>query len=493
MENKPENNSASNQNELDLGLNQAEPTTPKKSFEPNSSSFLNKFFGKKNAPQNNPFAERKEPTFGATASSHQTGNNATSGAFHQPSQAAEKSVEYTQETHEPAVNKEAQVEITVEKSDVEKSAVENGAEKAEELVAEAQKAAEQTTEQANSAKANLKNPENWAVMQKLPRKHRRLFIAIAGAVAVLGALVLLKPSSDTVEDFQANHNGNNMPIEFQSLDPNQPVENADMANTVQPAESTETAETTDKNPQTNQNNGTSETAAQNTAPTTGSTVSSGSASTVAPAVSNAQTVAANAQTAVENTQNTASAKPEVTADTNTAAEQAAREQQTKAAAEKAQQQQRLREQQAQAKARAEKLKAEQQAKAAQEKAKAEKLAAERARAKAALNGAPISEAKPVNSKPTAAATTSKAASAISKTLTVPASTSLFQVFRTNGLDIRDVNAMTKANGVGNALSSFKPGDKVQVSTNSEGRVTSMRLSDGSVFTRQADGSYKYSK
>jgi len=470
VDNKPENHSASNQNELDLGLNQVEPITPKKSFEPNSSSFLNKFFGKKNAPQNNPFAERKEPTFGtATTTNTAAVNYTTEGVFNQPAQAVAKSFTSTKET----VAEELDSTSDSEAAKVE-SAVENSREKTEELFEETLQETEQSTEEAVAvAKPNMKNPENWAIMQKLPQKHRRLFIAITGAVAVLIALVLLKPSSDTVEDFQASNNGNNMPIEFQSLDPNQPIENADMANTVQPVEPPVVAET---NPTTHTEPATT---AQNSAPMVEPAMPAESTPAVMPPASNMPT--------------TASVPAESAVDTK--ASQVAQEQQAKAAAEKAHQEQLLREQQA--KARAEKLKAEQQAKAraeklkaAQEKARAEKLAAEKVRAQTALNGAPVSEAKPASSKAT---TTTKAAAGTNKTLTVPASTSLFQVFRSNGLDIRDVNAMTKANGVGNALSNFKAGDKVQVSTNSEGRVSRMRLSDGSVFTRQADGSYKYSK
>ena len=64
-----------------------------------------------------------------------------------------------------------------------------------------------------------------------------------------------------------------------------------------------------------------------------------------------------------------------------------------------------------------------------------------------------------------------ASTGATKTLTVPQGVSLMQVFRDNKLNIADVNAMTKANGAGNALSSFKPGDKVQVSVNGQGRVS----------------------
>ena len=53
--------------------------------------------------------------------------------------------------------------------------------------------------------------------------------------------------------------------------------------------------------------------------------------------------------------------------------------------------------------------------------------------------------------------------------------------------------MSKAAGAGNVLSSFKPGDKVAVSVNSQGRVNEMRLSNGARFVRQSDGSYEYKK
>ena len=80
-----------------------------------------------------------------------------------------------------------------------------------------------------------------------------------------------------------------------------------------------------------------------------------------------------------------------------------------------------------------------------------------------------------------------------KNLVVPQGVSLMQVFRDNNLQIADVNAMTKANGAGNVLSSFKPGDQVQVLLNAQGRVTELRLSNGGHFIRQADGSYTFKK
>ena len=98
----------------------------------------------------------------------------------------------------------------------------------------------------------------------------------------------------------------------------------------------------------------------------------------------------------------------------------------------------------------------------------------------------ILEAKPATTK-------TVNTSAGSKTLVVPQGVSLMQVFRNNNLPIADVNAMTKANGAGNALSSFKPGDKVQVTVNAQGRVNELRLSNGGRFIRQADGSYQFKK
>ena len=88
---------------------------------------------------------------------------------------------------------------------------------------------------------------------------------------------------------------------------------------------------------------------------------------------------------------------------------------------------------------------------------------------------------------------SAATAVTGKNLVVPQGVSLMQVFRDNNLQIVDVNAMTKASGAGNVLSSFKPGDQVQVLLNAQGRVTELRLSNGGRFIRQADGSYTFKK
>ena len=111
------------------------------------------------------------------------------------------------------------------------------------------------------------------------------------------------------------------------------------------------------------------------------------------------------------------------------------------------------------------------------------------------NKVQIVEAKSATNKAVKAAepVAQTASTGATKTLTVPQGVSLMQVFRDNKLNIADVNAMTKAPGAGNVLSSFKPGDRVQVLLNSQGRVNQLRLSNGSKFIRQSDGSYQYKK
>ncbi len=95
-------------------------------------------------------------------------------------------------------------------------------------------------------------------------------------------------------------------------------------------------------------------------------------------------------------------------------------------------------------------------------------------------------------KPTAkvapAATQTTSAVVSSKTMTVPKSTSLMQVFRDNNLNISDVNAMSKANSV---VSNLKVNEKVTVRLDKNNRVVEMSIGSGGKFTRQADGSYRF--
>lgn len=481
MENTPKNDS-SNQNELDLGLNSNEPVTPRKTTT-NEPSFLNKFFKKKETATN-PFAERREPTFGmdnthstissgdvvksvaASVNNNPTNYGANNMNPQQPAAPNNPAQDHHTATTYSAFENRQQEAVSAQNNDSLQTETANYAE----APAESEKPA--------TAKRSIKNPEDWKVMQKLPHKHRRLFIAIAAAVIILAALLLLKPrSSETVEDFQANNNGNAMPIEFQSLDPNKPLENTEAAttNNVEPSQ--------DVNAPAGEVQPNEQTASGVTGAVS---AAAGAAESRAQNMANQPTesgTAANMPAAAENTATTANPTPvaNAPASPDNQAQLKAAEQ---ARLEKAREAQRKAEQQAQAA----KLKAEQQAK---EKAR---LAQQQAQAKAqtaAKDKTPVVDAKPAGTKMEAAQ--SKSAGGSSKTLTVPSGTSLFQVFRTNGLDIRDANAMTKAAGASNVLSSFKANDKVQVATNSEGRVSTMRLSDGSVFTRQSDGTYKYSK
>lgn len=184
-------NVQSSQNELDLGLNQAEPITPKKTIQP-SSSILGKakgLFTKKNHVQTN-FQQRKEPTFGHTP--------------------AQESIPFisseTLRTEQEPVLQTNSTEENISAVDEEISAENN---------------ADETVEKAE--KPILAQPEKWKVLQVLPAKHRRLFMAIFVLVILLIIFFALKPSSDTVESFTQS-NSNEIPVQFQSLDQSQPVE-----------------------------------------------------------------------------------------------------------------------------------------------------------------------------------------------------------------------------------------------------------------------------
>lgn len=77
-----------------------------------------------------------------------------------------------------------------------------------------------------------------------------------------------------------------------------------------------------------------------------------------------------------------------------------------------------------------------------------------------------------------------------KSMSVPKSTSLMQVFRDNKLNISDVNAMSKTN---NMVSNLKAGERVTVRLDKNNRVVEMSVGSGGKFTRRADGSYSFSK
>ena len=463
MDNKNQPNDNSSQNELDLGFNHTDSVTPRKPVQQSGSIFdkAKGLFGKKEQPDTQ-FHVRREPTFGAAASqpfspsqafqSENTEQSASSSAFG---------------SQEPVEN--VQVESVAE----EKVIFENSP--AEEIVEEVTTQAE-TVAPAAAAAASLKSPEKWKVLQMLPEKHRRLFIAILGLVVLLIIFFTLKPNSDTVESFE-QQNGNEIPVQFQSLDQSQPVETTilDNNNTVAPAKTEQTAND----------------AKSDTPPAmeyVGDKADAAKSQTAEPAQQTVAQQPATQPAPVKPTLDATSKEPllrtlQPTAEKHTATVEhkaEPRREHTPVVQEK------------------------KQPKPVTEKATAQPTQTVK------KEQSKIQEAKPVATKETkvqiveAKSATNKtvkaaepvvqtASTGATKTLTVPQGVSLMQVFRDNKLNIADVNAMTKANGAGNALSSFKPGDKVQVSVNGQGRVSELRLSNGGKFIRQADGSYQYKK
>ena len=461
MDNKNQPNDNSSQNELDLGFNQSDSVTPRKTIQQSGSIFdkAKGLFGKKQQADTQ-FHVRREPTFGA----------ATSQPF-SPSQTfqSENAEQVAQasacSSQEPVEN--VQVENVVE----EKVIFENSP--TEEVVEDATTQAETV---APAAAASLKSPEKWKVLQMLPEKHRRLFIAILGLVVLLIIFFTLKPNSDTVESFE-QQNGNEIPVQFQSLDQSQPVETTilDNNNTVAPAKTEQTAND----------------AKSDTPPAmeyVGDKADAAKSQTAEPAQQTVAQQPATQPAPVKPTLDATSKEPllrtlQPTAEKHTATVEhkaEPRREHTPVVQEKKQ-----------PKPATEKVTAQptQTVKKEQSKIQEAKPVATK-ETKVQIVEAKSSTNKTVKAAEPVAQTASTGAT---KTLTVPQGVSLMQVFRDNKLNIADVNAMTKANGAGNALSSFKPGDKVQVSVNNQGRVSELRLSNGGKFIRQADGSYQYKK
>lgn len=462
MDNKNQPNDNSSQNELDLGFNHSDSVTPRKPVQQSGSIFdkAKGLFGKKEQPDTQ-FHVRREPTFGAAASQPFS----PSQAFQ--SENTEQSVQSSAfGAQEPVEN------VQVENAAEEKVIFENSP--AEEIVEEVTTQAETVAPAA--AAASLKSPEKWKVLQMLPEKHRRLFIAILGLVVLLIIFFTLKPNSDTVESFE-QQNSNEIPVQFQSLDQSQPVETTvlDNNNTTAPATTEQTAND-----------------AKSDAPPVMEYVGDkADAAKSQPAEPAQQTVAQQPATQpvpVKPTLDATSKEPllrtlQPTAEKHTATVEhkaEPRREHTPVVQEK------------------------KQPKPVTEKATAQPTQTVK------KESSKIQEAKPVATKDSkvqiveaksathnavkaAEPAAQTASTGATKTLTVPQGVSLMQVFRDNKLNISDVNAMTKASGAGNALSSFKPGDKVQVSVNSQGRVSELRLSNGGKFIRQADGSYQYKK
>jgi len=464
VDNKNQPNDNSSQNELDLGFNHSDSVTPRKPVQQSGSIFdkAKGLFGKKEQPDTQ-FHVRREPTFGAAASQPFS----PSQAF-QSENAEQSAPSSAFGAQEPVEN--VQVENVAE----EKVIFENSP--AEEIVEEVTTQAETVAPAVTTAAASLKSPEKWKVLQMLPEKHRRLFIAILGLVVLLSIFFTLKPNSDTVESFE-QQTSNEIPVQFQSLDQSQPVETTvlDNNNNAAPATTEQAANE-----------------AKSDAPPAMEYVGDKADSAKSqPAEPAQQTVAQQPATQPAPVQPAVAPAPvkepvkivQPTVEKHTAMVEhkvEPRREQTPVVQEK------------------------KQPKPVTEKATAQPTQTVKKESSKIQEGKPVAtkdskvqivEAKSAthNAVKAAEPAAQTASTGATKTLTVPQGVSLMQVFRDNKLNISDVNAMTKASGAGNALSSFKPGDKVQVSVNSQGRVSELRLSNGGKFIRQADGSYQYKK
>ena len=458
MDNKNQPNDNSSQNELDLGFNHSDSVTPRKPVQQSGSIFdkAKGLFGKKEQPDTQ-FHVRREPTFGAAASQPFS----PSQAFQRENteQSAPSSAFGTQE---PVEN------VQVENVTEEKVIFENSP--AEEIVEEVTTQTE-TVAPAATVASSLKSPEKWKVLQMLPEKHRRLFIAILGLVVLLIIFFTLKPNSDTVESFE-QQNSNEIPVQFQSLDQSQPVETTvlDNNNNAAPATTEQAANEakSDAPPAMEYVGDKADAAKSQPAEPAQQTVAQQPATQPAVAPAPVKEPVKTVQPTVEKHTATVEHKAEP------------RREQTPVVQEKKQ-----------PKPVTEKVTVQPTQTVKKESSKIQEAKPVATKD----NKVQIVDAKSASNNAVKATepTVQTASTGATKTLTVPQGVSLMQVFRDNKLNISDVNAMTKANGAGNALSSFKPGDKVQVSVNSQGRVSELRLSNGGKFIRQADGSYQYKK
>ncbi|OOF47089.1 opacity-associated protein OapA [Rodentibacter trehalosifermentans] len=437
--NNNQSNDNQSQNELDLGLTQADSITPRKPIQ-SKESLLDKakgLFGRKEQPETQ-FHVRKEPTFGEN--SVQENVQAQQPHF---------ATEFTA-TEQAGQKVEATVESVVESVETKVEEVEESATSATEQVKETLSAG------ATVAATALKRPEKWKILQILPEKHRRLFIAILALVLLLIVFFALKPSSDTVESFELQ-NSNEIPVQFQSLDQSQPIETTVLDSIPAPQETSPVAE-----PQMQSES--------NTPVEPGKMEYLGDTSKEAPKPQ--ETVVATPSVQPDLTP-VAPVRPQPAKPVEPRRETVAREA-VKSVAQDHKTVEKTTVKPVQTKTETVRKASVQETKAAPKNERKVQIV----------------EAKPATTNTSA---TKAVSSGASKTLTVPKGVSLMQVFRDNNLNISDVNAMTKANGAGNALSSFKPGDKVQVSLNGQGRVSELRLSNGAKFVRQADGSYQFKK
>ncbi|WP_424407598.1 opacity-associated protein OapA [Pasteurella sp. PK-2025] len=435
------------QNELDLEFNSMEPITPKKNIKPEPSLFdkAKGLFAKKE--QASPSHQRKEPTLGSTHS-----QAVSQPPAHATEQAHPESIPQTDKAPSlsaSAVNEQTtggentmQNESTPSNNLNNTPSHDNAQQNSTQTVTPEATVSSQTTTEGSAVK-NWKNPETWAMLQVLPQRHRRLVVVLFAIILLLLLFFWLKPNNHTVQSFE-QQNTNAVPIQFQPLDKSQETEATVLDNLTTPQDRNNSPVNVPENTDT-----LSLPPAQTLTP-------AGSTNTANNTPVNTQTQDNVARSekphAVESVKKGESVKIEAKASTmekapvvvNAPAVEKAKSLDTPKVKEKAK-------------------------------------VVEHKPIKVERKPAPVVDAEPSK------------ANVKSKTLTVPQGVSLMQVFRNHNLNIADVNAMTKAKGVGNALSSFKAGDKVQISINPQGRVAELRLENGAKFIRQSDGSYLYKK
>ena len=328
---------------------------------------------------------------------------------------------------------------------------------------------------------NATKPETAVVKAKSSSKYQRLGLVAALVAILAGIFFWLKPNApETVEELQAQQGGS-LPIEFRPVD----EEEAKRAEAQAKAEQ--------------------EALAQQQAQAQAAVNGEAAATTaeVTPATDMAQNTAATSAAPVENTMpatNVAATSPaQPTA--NVTAVSVNKPVANKPVANKPVVQPQVSKPKTQGSVihQAETTKADTK-KAEPKPAKVKAMTADEFNAKKDKNaqldqlvknveaGKPVAAEKAVAKPTVKPATTAASGVVTSKTLTVPKSTSLMQVFRNNQLNISDVNAMSKVN---NVVSNLKVGERVTVRLDKNNRVVEMSIGSGGKFTRQADGSYSF--
>ncbi|MDH2997063.1 hypothetical protein A1D22_05130 [Pasteurellaceae bacterium LFhippo2] len=306
-------------------------------------------------------------------------------------------------------------------------------------------------------------PAKTSVVDKVPSKYRRLLLVLLLALALLLVFFLLKPKApETVEQLQQQ--GTSLPIEFRPVDEEEAKRAEEEARAQQEALAQQQAQEQAAQQPTDSSAASQPTQSESTAPTsTAEATAQQSQSTVAPAPA-----AVSKPVVIEPVKKPATTGSVIYQPESAKAEPKKVEKAATAPVAKAVPTQAVETKPTLVKA--EPVKVVEKVQTAQ---------------------APAVKATPSVAKAETVSTPVSAPAAVSsKTMTIPKGVSLMQVFRDNNLNISDVNAMSKVN---NVVSNLKVGEKVTVRLDSNNRVAEMRIGSGGKFTRQANGSYTFSK